>query len=160
MDMVHLIFAMTLSSSWSAIPLGDPIWRRASPSDLKLVSEKSIPAKAKEKAYFKCDLEGMRRALKSSPVWHSPGYLDRMSPIEFPWPDGTLVAFKVNHTPTEVGMLFEGVLAKDPAVKIKGQMTKTLVLAEIVGPGLKIGIDIAAQSKHNLYGSFFVASNK
>lgn len=156
--MALLVCALTLGLAASPQAPPDPIWRPATKEELKLVNPKSRPAKAKERAIFKCDFEALRTALKASPVWNSPGYRDKMTVVEFPWPDGTLVAFKVHRTPTDVGMIFEGHAVKEPAWKLEGHMISTMFDLTVRGlkPDLYVRVEIAAASSKRLYGSFFV----
>jgi hypothetical protein len=158
--MALLVCALTLGLAASPQTPPDPIWRPATKEELKLVNPKTRAARAKECTIFKCDLEALRAALKASPVWKSPGYRDKMTVVEFPWPDGTLVAFKVNHYPTEVGMLFDGIGVKNPEWILKGNMISTTFKISVNGPKIDglVVIESVAPSSDRLYGSFFVKS--
>lgn len=157
MNMVHLIFAMTLSSSWSAIPLGDPFWTPATKEELKLVNPKERVVKAKQKAYFKCDFTALKAKLEKSPLRNSPEAKRNNYLVTFPWPDGELVAFSVNRVPNSYGFLFDGVSVKDSRVTIAGHVISDLLRATISGEPLKhdVRLGIAAPPELNLYGSYF-----
>lgn len=156
MNMVHLIFAMTLSSSCSAIPLGDPFWKPATKEELKLVNPKERVVKAKQKAYFICDFPALKAKLEKSPLRNSPEAKQKNYFVTFPWPDGSLITCAVSRLPGTTGFSFAGASIKDSGTTIKGVVTSTFMTATAHSPTIKhdVLIAVAAPTKHCLYGVF------